>query len=86
MTPGGIAQLVEHMLCKHRVAGSNPTTSTQKGVRIRESLFSLEVVLPLYVTLSPNPIEIYGAPMNAKKKTAVKLSFCADEKSRTSTS
>ena len=28
---GGIAQLVEHMLCKHGVAGSNPTTSTQKG-------------------------------------------------------
>ena len=29
--PGGIAQLVEHMLCKHGVAGSNPTTSTKKG-------------------------------------------------------
>ena len=31
-TDGGIAQLVEHMLCKHGVAGSNPTTST---VRIK---------------------------------------------------
>ena len=27
---GGIAQLVEHLLCKQRVAGSNPTTSTGK--------------------------------------------------------
>ena len=27
---GGIAQLVEHLLCKQRVAGSNPTTSTEK--------------------------------------------------------
>ena len=25
---GGIAQLVEHMLCRHGVAGSNPTSST----------------------------------------------------------
>ena len=28
---GGIAQLVEHMLCKHGVAGSNPTISTKRG-------------------------------------------------------
>ena len=26
---GGIAQLVERMLCKHEVAGSNPTISTK---------------------------------------------------------
>ena len=26
---GGIAQLVEHLICIQKVAGSNPTTSTQ---------------------------------------------------------
>ena len=26
--PGGIAQLVEHLLCKQGVSGSNPLTST----------------------------------------------------------
>ena len=28
---GGIAQLVEHLLCKQGVAGSSPTASTTKG-------------------------------------------------------
>ena len=28
-TPGGIAQLVEHLLCKQGVIGSNPFTSTR---------------------------------------------------------
>ena len=28
MIKGGIAQLVEHLLCKQRVIGSNPVTST----------------------------------------------------------
>ncbi len=40
---GGIAQLVEHLLCKQRVAGSNPTTSTRK----RPSDASLTVFLCL---------------------------------------
>ena len=34
---GGIAQLVEHLLCKQRVAGSNPTTSTSKSTARRQS-------------------------------------------------
>ena len=33
MRPGGIAQLVEHLLCKQGVSGSNPLTSTTRGGR-----------------------------------------------------
>ena len=29
---GGIAQLVEHLLCKQGVSGSNPLTSTSMGL------------------------------------------------------
>ena len=28
---GGLAQLVEHLLCKQGVTGSSPVTSTKKG-------------------------------------------------------
>jgi hypothetical protein len=32
-TPGGIAQLEEHLLCKQGVSGSNPLTSTSRSFR-----------------------------------------------------
>ena len=35
LTHGGITQLVECLLCKQNVAGSNPTTSTTWGSRRR---------------------------------------------------
>ena len=31
---GGIAQLVEHLLCKQGVSGSNPLTSTSMGLQL----------------------------------------------------
>jgi hypothetical protein len=31
-TPGGIAQLEEHLLCKQGVSGSNPLTSTSRSI------------------------------------------------------
>ena len=34
---GGIAQLVEHLLCKQGVIGSNPFTSTIREDGVRES-------------------------------------------------
>ena len=48
---GGIAQLVEHMLCKHGVAGSNPTTSTPWRLTLSSRpLFCLAAPFP-----SPSP-------------------------------
>jgi len=32
---GGIAQLVEHVLCKHEVTGSNPVASTNQIAECR---------------------------------------------------
>jgi hypothetical protein len=34
-TPGGIAQLEEHLLCKQGVSGSNPLTSTKLYRKLR---------------------------------------------------
>ena len=33
---GGVAQLVEHLLCKQRVVGSNPVASTIPGVTLEQ--------------------------------------------------
>jgi hypothetical protein len=37
---GGIAQLVERLLCKQDVSGSNPLTSTKKKKRVNKVKFS----------------------------------------------
>ena len=35
MSIGGVAQLVERLLCKQEVIGSIPFTSTKLGVRVK---------------------------------------------------
>lgn len=44
---GGIAQLVEHLLCKQKVTGSNPVASTTCAARrkfeIRDSIYEVRI-------------------------------------------
>ena len=55
---GGIAQLVEHMLCKHGVAGSNPTISTEITFQ--------DILEGFFVSSIPNSIPVL--PRIGKKK------------------
>ena len=58
---GGIAQLLEHMLCKHGVAGSNPTTSTENRNRSNSAavfLFSAPNNAPLFSSASC--VDVFG--------------------------
>ena len=38
---GGVAQLVEHLLCKQRVVGSNPVASTIPGATLEQWKFMI---------------------------------------------
>ena len=55
---GGVAQLVEHLLCKQGVIGSNPFTSTiqKKPAQSRLFLFqALSFLLSLFASSMNNP-------------------------------
>ena len=42
---GGLAQLVERLLCKQDVSGSSPLTSTDQPIRIAKATGELVVVI-----------------------------------------